>query len=111
MLLAIDVGNTNTVLGVYSGRELLRNWRLQTEAERTVDEYVVLLQGLFGAAAMEPSIDGVVLSCVVPPMQRTLSVGTVDVAVALPMAEVTRITPIGRTFWARLDGTVEAGFT
>ena len=72
MLLAIDVGNTNTVLGVYRGRELLRNWRLQTEAERTVDEYGVLLHGLFGAAGMEPSIDGVVVSCVVPPMQRTL---------------------------------------
>jgi type III pantothenate kinase len=72
MLLAIDVGNTNTVLGVYRGRELLRNWRLQTQAERTVDEYGVLLQGLFGAAAMDPRIDGVALSCVVPPMQRTL---------------------------------------
>ena len=46
-----------------------------------------------------------------PPMQRTLSVGTVDGVVALPMVEVTRITPIGRTFWAKLDGTVDAGFT
>ena len=46
-----------------------------------------------------------------PPVQRTLSVGTVDGVVALPMAEVTRITPIGRTFWAKLDGTVDAGFT
>ena len=38
-----------------------------------------------------------------PPVQRTLSVGTVDGVVALPMVEVTRITPIGRTFWAKLD--------
>src|SRR5258706_4638530 len=72
MLLAIDVGNTNTVLGIYRGTQLLRHWRIQTEAERTVDEYGVLLQGLFGAAKIEPRIDGAILSCVVPPMQKTL---------------------------------------
>jgi type III pantothenate kinase len=72
MLLAIDVGNTNTVLGVYRGHELVRHWRLQTEPERTVDEHGVLLQGLFGTAAIEPRIDGVIISCVVPPMQPTV---------------------------------------
>lgn len=72
MLLAIDVGNTNTVLGIYKGSELLRHWRLQTEPDRTVDEYGVLLRGLFGAAAIEPELDGAILSCVVPPMQRTV---------------------------------------
>jgi type III pantothenate kinase len=72
MLLAIDVGNTNTVLGIYRGAELLRHWRLQTMAERTVDEYGVLLQGLFEAASLSPRIDGAILSCVVPPMQNTV---------------------------------------
>lgn len=72
MLLAIDVGNTNTVLGVYGARKLVRHWRIQTEPERTVDEYGVLLRGLFGASAVEMSIDGVIISCVVPPMQKTL---------------------------------------
>ncbi|MBI2964189.1 MAG: type III pantothenate kinase [Deltaproteobacteria bacterium] len=72
MLLTIDVGNTNTVLGIYRGSELLRHWRIQTEPERTVDEYGVLLRGLFGAAAMEPRIDGAIISCVVPPMQKTV---------------------------------------
>ncbi len=70
MLIAIDVGNTNTVLGVYRGADLLRHWRIQTEPERTVDEFGVLLRGLFGAAAVEPSIDGAIISCVVPPMQK-----------------------------------------
>jgi len=72
MLLAIDVGNTNTVLGLYRGRELVRHWRIQTETDRTVDEHGVLLRGLFGAAAIEPRIDGVIISCVVPPMQPTV---------------------------------------
>lgn len=72
MLLAIDVGNTNTVLGVYRGAELVRHWRVQTDAERTVDEYGVLLQSLYGAAALKTRIDGVIISCVVPPLQKTV---------------------------------------
>jgi type III pantothenate kinase len=72
MLLAIDVGNTNTVLGVYHAETLMRHWRIQTEAERTVDEYGVLLQGLFGASAIDLAIDGAIISCVVPPMQKTV---------------------------------------
>src|SRR5215475_3585222 len=72
MLLAIDVGNTNTVLGVYRAGKLMRHWRIQTEADRTVDEYGVLLRSLFGASAIEPAIDGTIISCVVPPMQKTV---------------------------------------
>jgi type III pantothenate kinase len=72
MLLAIDVGNTNTVLGVYRAEKLVRHWRIQTQSERTVDEYGVLLQGLFGASAMDLAIDGAIISCVVPPMQKTV---------------------------------------
>lgn len=72
MLLAIDVGNTNTVLGVYKGAELIRHWRVQTEPERTVDEYGVLLQSLYGSAALQPRIDGVIICCVVPPLQKTV---------------------------------------
>jgi type III pantothenate kinase len=74
MLLAIDVGNTNTVLGIYREAELVRHWRIQTEPDRTVDEYGVLFRGLFGAASLEPRIDGAIISCVVPPMQRTVEV-------------------------------------
>jgi type III pantothenate kinase len=72
MLLAIDVGNTNTVLGVYDGRDLRRHWRIQTDAERTVDEYGVLLRNLYGSAALAAGIDGVIVSCVVPPLAKTL---------------------------------------
>ena len=80
MLLAIDVGNTNTVLGVYRGTELRRHWRIKTDAERTVDEYGVLLQAFCGSVAREPAasgevgaaVDGVIISCVVPPVQKTV---------------------------------------
>ena len=45
-LLVVDVGNTNVVLGVYGGDELLRSWRLATARERTADEYGILVQQL-----------------------------------------------------------------
>ena len=47
MLLVIDVGNSNIVLGVYDGLQLVRNWRLSTDKSRTSDEYAVLLHSLF----------------------------------------------------------------
>src|ERR1041384_3981405 len=72
MLLAIDVGNTNTVLGVYDGRRLVRHWRIQTVQERTVDEYGVLFQGFYGSMSPKPAVDGVILSCVVPPLLKTI---------------------------------------
>jgi type III pantothenate kinase len=73
MLLAIDVGNTHTVIGAYEGDRLLRHWRLRTEPERTSDEYGVLLLGLFAASGdPEPQVDGVAVSSVVPPMNETV---------------------------------------
>jgi type III pantothenate kinase len=72
MLLAIDVGNTNTVLGVYDRDHLLRHWRLATDPDRTVDEHGVLLHSLFATAKIERRIDSVILSCVVPPLQKTV---------------------------------------
>ena len=47
MLLTIDVGNTNTVLGVFRGEELTAHWRLTTARSQTVDEYGVLIRNLF----------------------------------------------------------------
>src|SRR6185369_6513922 len=50
MLLVIDVGNSNIVLGIYDGSQLVRNWRLSTDKSRTSDEYAVLLHSLFSQA-------------------------------------------------------------
>src|SRR6516162_7741296 len=47
MLLAIDLGNTNTVFGVYDGEQLIMHWRLSTQKDRTVDEFGILLRNLF----------------------------------------------------------------
>ena len=73
MLLTIDVGNTNTVLGVFRGAELIANWRLTTAREQTVDEYGVLTRNLFTLAGLERNdITGVIISSVVPPVNWTL---------------------------------------
>jgi type III pantothenate kinase len=74
MLLTIDVGNTNTVLGVFRGDELIANWRLTTALEQTVDEYGVLARNLFTLAHLDrDAITGVIISSVVPPVNWTLA--------------------------------------
>jgi type III pantothenate kinase len=72
MLLTIDVGNTNTVLGVFRGEELIANWRLTTARAQTVDEYGVLTRNLFSLAGLDQEVSGVIISSVVPPMNWTL---------------------------------------
>jgi type III pantothenate kinase len=74
MLLTIDVGNTNTVLGVFRGEDLIANWRLTTARAQTVDEYGVLARNLFSIAGLnQEMITGVIVSSVVPPMNWTLA--------------------------------------
>jgi type III pantothenate kinase len=73
MLLTIDVGNTNTVLGVFRGEDLLANWRLTTARAQTVDEYGVLTRNLFSLAGLnQEMVTGVIISSVVPPLNWTL---------------------------------------
>ena len=89
MLLVIDVGNTNTVLGVFARvakvhpepdddepaqfKRLLANWRVATSRRSTVDEYGVLFRNLFSMAGLESKgIHGIVVSSVVPPLDPVL---------------------------------------
>jgi type III pantothenate kinase len=73
MLLAIDVGNTNTVLGVYDGAKLAAHWRIETTGRRTFDEYGILILQLFSHAGLDPKrVDAVAVSSVVPPLQFNL---------------------------------------
>jgi type III pantothenate kinase len=73
MLLAIDVGNTNIVLGVFDGARLAQSWRLQTLRERTADEIGILVTNLFGQSNIDKaSVDGIILSSVVPPLTGTM---------------------------------------
>lgn len=69
MLLAIDIGNTNIVLGLYRAKQLIHHWRLATQSERTADEYGVLIGQLLAYAGIRPAqIKALAVSCVVPPM-------------------------------------------
>ena len=73
MFLAIDVGNTQTVLGVYDGKTLQHHWRLQTDRGRTADEHGVMVRNLL-AGVGNPEIAAVAVACVVPPMNRVMEV-------------------------------------
>jgi type III pantothenate kinase len=74
MLLAIDIGNTNTVIGLFQatgGRAA--DWRLTTHRTQTVDEYGVLLRNLFALRGLDASsVDAIIISSVVPPMDSTM---------------------------------------
>ncbi|OFW27175.1 MAG: pantothenate kinase [Acidobacteria bacterium RIFCSPLOWO2_02_FULL_59_13] len=73
MLFAIDVGNTNTVLGVFEGQKLVAHWRLTTLHEQTVDEWGILTRNLFALEKIDPSqITGIIIASVVPPLDSTL---------------------------------------
>ncbi len=74
MLLTIDLGNTNTVLGVFDREKLLANWRLTTARDQTVDEYGILSRDLLRLARLKQSaIGGVIISSVVPQLNWTLA--------------------------------------
>jgi type III pantothenate kinase len=73
MLLVIDVGNTNTVLGVYDGKNLVNSWRLATRRAATVDEYGILSRNLFSLAKIDAAkITGIIIASVVPPLDPVL---------------------------------------
>ncbi len=73
MLLVIDVGNTNIVMGVYDGDKLIAHWRIRTERNTTEDEFNVLASGLFARGKMDfKQIQKTAISSVVPPMVNIL---------------------------------------
>ncbi len=73
MLLVIDVGNTDTVLGVYDGDELVHDWRIRTNVNHTVDEYGILIYNLYQTSRISSrAVKDIIISCVVPPMLNIL---------------------------------------
>jgi type III pantothenate kinase len=73
MLLVIDVGNTNTVMGIYKGDRLVHSWRIRTERNATEDEYNVIVGGLLKSGGVTAqAIRQTVISSVVPPMATIL---------------------------------------
>ena len=72
-ILVIDVGNTNTVLGLYEGDSLRALWRLATSREQTADEYGVVIHNLFALENLSASdISGIMIASVVPHMNFVL---------------------------------------
>lgn len=73
LLLVIDVGNTNIVLGVYDGKKLINDWRVATNKDKTSDEYGLVIEQIFNYHGLKTSdIDAVMISSVVPPLMYTL---------------------------------------
>jgi len=73
MLLVIDVGNSNTVLGVYEEEKLLHNWRVWTDRQKTSDEYGIMLRNLYDASNFSlRDIKAIIISSVVPPLTPTI---------------------------------------
>lgn len=74
MLLAIDVGNTNTVIGLFKGKDLFRDWRITTRKETTADEFSIIIKSLFAESMVEnQEITKVVVSSVVPEMDHIIT--------------------------------------
>src|SRR5262245_55554680 len=68
-LLAIDIGNTNTVVGLFQKKKLVNSWRLTTVRERTADEHGVLVKNLLSLSGFDnQKMDSIAISCVVPPL-------------------------------------------
>lgn len=73
MLLVIDIGNTNIVLGLYKGEELKHHWRVATDRHKTEDEYGMMIHNLFHHVGLSlKQVEGVILSSVVPPLNLVL---------------------------------------
>ena len=67
MILVVDIGNTQVVLGIYHGQELIGYWRIATHSNRTADAHGILILDLLASKGIDPlKIEGVILSCVVP---------------------------------------------
>lgn len=73
MLLVIDVGNTNIVFGIYKGKELLYDWRISTDKDRTSDEYGLIFEQIFKYNGINTcDVENIIISSVVPPLMHTL---------------------------------------
>ncbi|MFC2315445.1 MAG: type III pantothenate kinase, partial [Selenomonas massiliensis] len=69
MLLVLDIGNSNIVMGAYEGKKLLRHWRISTDRQKTGDEYGILINELFHYQGIRMTdIEAIIISSVVPPL-------------------------------------------
>ena len=72
MILTLDIGNTNIKAGVFNGPELVDYWRISTDRTKSSDEYGILLLNLFAHSKIDPAVDGIIMSSVVPTINFTI---------------------------------------
>ena len=104
MLVAIDVGNTQTVIGLFDGRELVDHWRIGTVAERTSDELALMFQQFLGfhGHSLDAEVSGLSVSAVQARVRRLEADGVIRgytalldaEAIGLPLAALIAITPL-----------------
>src|SRR5436309_13669994 len=86
MLLAVDIGNSNIVWGLFDGAKLLADWRVGTDHSKTTDEYAILLLDLLRVEGISPDrVDGVILSSVVPPLNTLFEELSENYLLCLPL--------------------------
>jgi len=107
MLMAVDVGNTHTVIGLYEGETLICHWRVRTELTNTADELAATIHGLFTLKHIDYNdINGMVLACVVPPIQSAWRNLSMDLFSFEPM-EISRHLDTGLEI--KTDNPAEVG--
>lgn len=86
MLLAIEVGNTNTLVGLFENGKLIHKWRLSTRRPMTCDESVLFINQLLSSADLSAqSVDGAIISCVVPELTDVFTDGAKEISRADPL--------------------------
>jgi type III pantothenate kinase len=84
-VLAVDIGNSNIVLGLFHGQRLVRDWRISTRRDGTRDEYSSLMRAMLSAAPDSIDPDGSVVSCVVPELNDVFSDALCDLFGSAPL--------------------------
>ncbi|TYP93763.1 type III pantothenate kinase [Fodinibius salinus] len=86
MLLALDIGNTNIVMGISHNGDWVHRWRIQTDADKTADEYYVLFSNLFTESNLSFSdLDQIIISSVVPQLTQTINEVLINYADTTPL--------------------------
>ncbi len=86
MILTIDIGNSDTVLGIYENNKMVDHWRVSTDQKKTVDEYGILFNNLFSFDNVKTNqIEGIIISSVVPQVVQVLEVTSIQYLNLKPM--------------------------
>ncbi|MBI5810869.1 MAG: type III pantothenate kinase [Deltaproteobacteria bacterium] len=107
MLFAADIGNTETVIGLFDGMSLKRHWRVSSSREKTADEYGALFLSLLSSAGVDPAgLTGAIISSVVPVINRPFREAVKEYLAVPPLAVGEEVRPAMRLL---VDNPAEVG--